>query len=461
MNLKIYLIVRIVGVGALCLAVTSGYILYQADRKSTRELSKSADSIEHQLELQRLRIDVGAETEKRFPDLAIWGEKGLPSGRCIRFSSAESKSITHLCQGESASESTPPAWFDRLYRWFFEPGRKFVRHIEYRGRNYGTVKIFDSPETEIDRAWRVVSRLMGLSMIMVTALCILVYFNIRTALLPAKEIIGHLRLMEKGNLSVRVGDFDVNEWRDTGQALNRLAERLEKSIEQRQQLTVLLMNAQETERRHLARELHDEFGQCLTGLNAVAESICRSAQDQMPELHSDGESVKAITAHMLELLQEMLSRIRPSGLDEFGLVTALNNLVGTWNTRNSGRIRFEFIVDGEIPQLPEPVPVNLYRIVQECLTNISKHSSGAHGLVCLQCGTKQVDSNTDQILQLTVADNGQGSPVNLENRDGLGLLGIRERVLLIGGTLDLEQVKSGGFSVKVTIPLANCHATTR
>lgn len=454
MNLKVFLILRIILVAGICLVVTAGYILYQSDRQSRLEIDSYANAIQRQLELQRLRIDVGAESPRRFPDLKIWAEKGLAPGRCIRYRPIKNESSANLCQGESVAEGNPPDWFYSIYRWLFDPGEILQRPIRYREHRFGTLAVSNSEEIDIGRAWQFVSRLMVFAFVMVTAVCGLVYFSIQKALLPAKEIIGVLRQMQQGELSVRVPDFAVREWQETGQALNLLAERLEISIQRRRQLMGLLMNVQENERRHLARELHDEFGQCLTGLNAVGESICRSTRNQsLTGLALEGKTVKQIAGHMLELLRDMLSRLRLSDLDQFGLEVALRNLVGTWNTRKSERVCFELVIHTDLSGLPERVSVNLYRIVQECLTNISRHSTGNLGTVCLERILSSVGSGDEWDLQLTVSDNGRWDSGASEKTDGFGLSGIQERVLLLGGALDLGQARSEGFLVRVRIPL--------
>ncbi len=280
MNLKIYLIIRIVLIAFICLLITAAYVLYQANQKSRHDVLVSAKAIDRQLELQLLRISVGAEIQERFPDMNVWSEHGFEPGRCARFVSVNGDRNNNACRGEVWADRSWPLWFGRFYRWVFNPGKTLVQQVTFRNRNYGTITVSNSIPKEIAHAWHDVAGLMSLAVVIVASVSILVFVSVSQALQPAKGIVAGLQRMENGELSLRLPNFCVSEWQSTGEAINRLAANQEKILLERKELAMKLMDVQEAERRYLVRELHDEFGQCLAGLNAVASSICETAKDE-------------------------------------------------------------------------------------------------------------------------------------------------------------------------------------
>lgn len=453
MTLKLHLIYRIVYIALICLLATTAYALYQADQKSRRSLLISTESIERQLEFQLLRIDSGLELKKRFPDLDIWSETEHEPGRCVRFVSTDGEVNRAACRGDKLSTRTWPLWFDSLYRWLFDPGQAEMRQAISRGRVHGTITVSNSVFMEIARAWNDVKGLMSLTIVTVSAVCLLVFMTVNRAFHPAQVIVAGLEQMEHGTLSFRLPAFDVFEWQCTGNAINRLAANQEKMLAEREALALKLMNVQEEERRFLARELHDEFGQCLTALNAVALSISQTAESECPNLVSEGRNVKRITRHMMETLRGMLLRLRLSDIDELGLTQGLKNLVAGWNASRGSDTRYELVIHGDFDQLPDPVPANVYRIVQECLTNASKHSFATQVTITLDRSEIPAKKDGAKHIRLSIEDNGIAEDLSFKNTTGTGLLGVRERVTALGGTLMLEQGKPSGLAVNVNIPL--------
>jgi len=262
---------------------------------------------------------------------------------------------------------------------------------------------------------------------------------------PAQIIVTGLETMRDGHLDTRLPSFDVKEWKQTSDAINQLAISQEQVIADNQQLALKLMNIQEEDHRYIARELHDEFGQCLAGINAITASINQTATTQCPELVPEIKTINPITSHMMEVLRSMLTRLRPVEIDDLGLSQSLSNLVENWNNRTNGKTTHQLTLAGNIDALPEPLPVNIYRIVQECLTNIAKHADASHADVIINyCPEKNV--------HLEISDNGIATVDDFDNTLGVGLLGIRERVMALGGQLILSPRPSGGLTINITIP---------
>jgi len=286
---------------------------------------------------------------------------------------------------------------------------------------------------------------LGLAAMTVLAVCLLVYLSISRALRPAGIIVAGLESMENGNLAYRLPPFELIEWQRTAKAINQLAASQQQLLAERQKLAVKLINLQEEERRYLARELHDEFGQCLAAINAVAASIAQTAEQLCPALVGEADHISRITQHMMASVRELLRRLRPAELDELGLAAGLNSLVSGWNMRSGGKIHYQLSIIGDCAVLPEPVTVTLFRITQECLTNIAKHSMATNAKVTLAITTNAV--------ALTVEDDGIATGLPFAEASGIGLLGIRERVTALNGQLTLAIAQPHGLIVEAWLPI--------
>lgn len=276
------------------------------------------------------------------------------------------------------------------------------------------------------------------------------------ALHPAQVIVAGLEKMEKDELSFRLPTFELEEWQRTGKAINQLAASLEQLLSERKKLALKLMNIQEEERRYLARELHDEFGQCLAAINAVAASISQTAENECPELVPEGKKISGIVHHMMESLRGLLLRLRPSDIDELSLTASLKSLVAGWNASSGGKTHYNLAVHGDLDRLPEPIPVTIFRIVQECLTNVSKHSFANNAKVTLRTVSENSSITT---IELIIEDDGKATNLPFEDSPGIGLLGIRERVTALGGRLTLKTGNPCGLAVHVRLPVQSLSGT--
>lgn len=446
MNLKIHLLSRIVLIAVACLAVTAAYVLYQTNRQARLQAVITADSLNKQLGMQLWRIHAGfGEVQQRFPDFDLWKQTGSAPGLCVRFLSIAEEPVRSLCNGSNVSIQTWPDGFERLYHLTFNPGRDVARQITFNGRHYGSLIITPSAEMEIAYAWDNIRNLMGLSAVTVPAICILVYIGISHVLRPAQIIVAGLTQMQKGDLSVRLPDFDVAEWQRTATAINQLAATQEQLLAERSKLAVRLMTIQEEERRYLARELHDELGQCLAAISAVAASITQTAEQDCPALVPEAQHISQISRHIMASVRGLLLRLRPFEIDELGLADGLKSLAARWNLHGGGKTHYRLVIDGDCQQLPEPLPVTVFRIVQECLTNAAKHSDAANVNITLKTAADSV--------MLTIADDGITAQLPFAEHAGIGLLGIRERVTALAGQMKLAIAQPHGLMIQIRLPI--------
>lgn len=444
MNLQFHLLSRITVVALMCLLATAATVLHHSGRQARQATQITAESLGKQLELQLLRINAGFGQANQFPDFDLWKQTGSVPGICVRFVSTDNAARS-LCNGAKLSGLNWPDSFETFYRRFLNPGFEITRAITFNGRVYGSLTVTPSAEMEIAQAWENIRSLLGLSAITVLAVCLLVYLSISRALQPARIIIAGLESMEKGNLSYRLPAFELIEWQRTATAINQLAVSQQQLLAERHKLAVKLINLQEEERRFLARELHDEFGQCLAAINAVAASIAQTAEQLCPALVGEADHISRITQHMMASVRELLRRLRPAELDELGFSAGLNSLISGWNTRSGGKIHYHLSITGDCALLPEPMTVTLFRITQECLTNIAKHSAAANAKVILEITTDAVT--------LTVKDDGIATELPFTEGQGIGLLGIRERVTALYGRLTLAIAQPHGLIIEAWLPI--------
>ena len=245
-------------------------------------------------------------------------------------------------------------------------------------------------------------------------------------------------------------------WDITDRKRAEAAADLERRIRERDALRRELTDAEEAERRRLARELHDQLGQQLTGLAlglADAERLARAdeaiPQDDLSALLQRLERLKGLAREMTAAARYVALELRPPELDDMGFEDALRTYAGEWSVRFG--VAAETVIIGETRLvLPPDASSALYRIAQEALTNVAKHARATAVSVILEKAHDQA--------RLIVEDNGRGFQVDASTQRArrerrLGLAGIRERAALLGGSVKLESSPRRGTSLFVTLPL--------
>jgi signal transduction histidine kinase len=204
---------------------------------------------------------------------------------------------------------------------------------------------------------------------------------------------------------------------------------------------------QEDERRRVARELHDELGQHLNAIKIDAVAIREAAAGKLPEAHSAAIGIIGVADHLHVLIRDMVRSLRPAGLDELGLPAALEHYVEAWRAR-SGQVAVDLHLGGDVEALGEVLNITIYRLIQESLTNISRHAHARNVEIYVECEDDREGSH----VAVTVADDGKGCP-HVWSSDGLGLIGLRERVEALGGRMALLSEAGRGFRLSATLPI--------
>jgi two-component system sensor histidine kinase UhpB len=225
--------------------------------------------------------------------------------------------------------------------------------------------------------------------------------------------------------------------------------KLAETLTENQRLALKYVDMQEHERKTLARDLHDELGQYVNAIKLDAVSIREAAADR-PEISETARAVIVNVDRVYEVLRGLIRQLRPVGLDELGLVAALENCVNEWRARLPAA-QIEMACGPELDALAESRALVLFRLVQEALNNVARHSSATK--VKIQVGR----AASAQGIDISIADDGIGADLGAR-KNGLGLIGMRERVAALGGSIAIVSASGGaGFEVRAFLPLEDAH----
>jgi two-component system CheB/CheR fusion protein len=259
---------------------------------------------------------------------------------------------------------------------------------------------------------------------------------------------------------------DIQELKDVQDALwhahdemeQRVTERtgeLARITAQREQLLERVVNVQEDERRRISRDLHDMLGQQLTALLMGLQTLPKSPEPGpgLPSYPEHVEKLRSLTRDLIQQTQRLAWEVRPATLDNLGLRAALRQFVEEWSEQYGTTAHIVESNTEEMERLPEQVETALYRVVQEALTNVQRHAGASQVSVLLE-------KSTDMIAAI-IEDNGKGFDIEKDERgqerstaERLGLLGMAERMELVGGTLTIESSPGKGTTVYARVPSA-------
>ena len=264
-------------------------------------------------------------------------------------------------------------------------------------------------------------------------------FLLRQALSPLERLAQRMELVDLLRPGQRLEVLRSDEISRVVAAFNRMLDRLES---ERRESGRRVLAAQEAERIGIARDLHDEVGQVLTGVLLHLDSIGERAPGQRDEIDEAKQSVR----RALDEVRRISSELRPEMLEHLGLVSALTELTATFDRVSGVRVERQF--DPSLPELEPDAELAVYRIAQESLTNVARHAGATRVTVFLEGG---VDS-----LVLRVVDDGRGFAGEPEEHGGLRSM--RERSLLIGGALAIKHATPSGVEVRLEVPAARVPA---
>lgn len=337
------------------------------------------------------------------------------------------------------SGKPPPSWFVRAMDVTSTELRETRRRMFVGGRFVGELVITPDPSYEIAEIWddtMGVLALVGAFFIVVNGM---VYWAVSRALRPVGDITAALTQLENGNLGARLPAFRLPELAAIGQKFNGMAQKLQQSTAHNQGLARQLIQLQEDERKSLARDLHDEIGQSLTAIHADASAI--AARAEHPATLASAQAIVRVARGVMDMVHQMLDKLRPDTLDKLGLEAALQDLQTDWQRRNAG-VQSELQISGSLHGLDEHVAITAYRVVQEGLTNVTRHA----GATRVSIGVIR----EGQVLAVLLEDDGRGFDIGATG--GYGLVGMQERIEGLGGEFELDSKPGAGACITARLP---------
>lgn len=449
MSLRVRLNILITLCFALVLLFGSVFVVNNARHAVHEELTSTANLTIQLIEVALALADNGpAQLPPELLDriVGLGGTRHLDveiyhGGRAI-----QDRHVAH--QGGGSADA--PAWFAGLVG---QSPIEFRRVLSFPDRPAIEIVVRADPSDEIGEAWNEVGSVLGLLVLFIVLANLLVYFTIGRWLAPVAAILKALDGIEQGDYRLRLPRFPLPELSRISEKFNHMAEVLLRSREENRALTQRSLAIQERERRNLAHELHDELGQSISAVKAVAVSM--SQQSDTRTIGDNAAAIVSISNHMYDVARQMMRRLRPVVLDELGLIAALQEMVDDWNARH-GEVFCRFRHSGDLDGLGEEINIGLYRIVQESLTNISKHAGATEVDIRLAAG-QVMDGTARRIVELKIRDDGLGFDPE-QTRFGLGLLGMRERVEAMRGKFSLVTKPGQGVSISLSIPVNGSEA---
>ena len=318
--------------------------------------------------------------------------------------------------------------------------------------NDGVITVTPDPSRAILDGWDELTELMisGLFALLITN--IVGFFFIGRWVKPFETIKEAIQALEKGNHQIRLDNLHGKEASSIGNAFNKMVGSVNETIlakEEKAKAEALLSSQKqfahqlqthiENERKDLARELHDELGQSLTAIRAIASSIDKQAKDN-PQLQQSTQLLVQAAGETYDGMLRLIPKLRPIAIDQLGLEGALLDMFNRLKTTNSN---MQFSLNVNFSKKSEDVELAIYRVAQEATNNALKHAKPSQIEVNL-------DETSDSII-LAIKNNGQ-SPNQLSNTGHFGIEGMQERAHYLGGELSFEIPPSGGLIVQLKIP---------
>jgi signal transduction histidine kinase len=455
MRLVLQLIARLLVVVALCLAAATIWATFDAYRSIDRATAASAERVSSALQALYWRelLLRSSRTSEHLLPVPEWRTvetmKLISPGVCIQFE-PKTDFEKPLCGQSEGIGRAPPRWFATSVQALLGNHATVAQTISARTTTAGTVAAVADPDAAIRLAWQHILDNIDVALLMAAAIALLASLAIAHTLAPARTIAVALQRMAEGRYRTPLPRFRSMELAIIGRAVSDLGERLAQATEQRAILTQRLLEIRDDERRALARDLHDEFGQNLTAILAFANTIeTASAGDHDKSgIAQDARQISQAALRIMACLRDTLNRLRHPPVEELGFAASLTSLVEGWRSENASRPTVRLNVEGDLTDVTGTVAATAYRVAQECLTNALRHSAAREISLRIERRTGEEDA-----LLICIEDDGGGDVASVAQSTGFGLTGIRERIAEVGGSLSIARA-TRGLSVAATIPIA-------
>jgi two-component system sensor histidine kinase UhpB len=352
--------------------------------------------------------------------------------------------------GDDGEPSAVPAWFVAL----IHPEKTAVNvPISLHGKPQSLV-ITSHPDDEMAEIWDGITTQLEVGSAIVVALLLITMMVVSRALAPLDALSQAMTNIEAGGYDTRVKPAGSPELAAICARLNHLAATLGDAVEEKRRLAEVAVSLQDAERKEIARELHDEFGPYLFALRAHASSLVRTANAREPDtdaLRKHGDAILEQINALQQFNRRVLEKLRPVGLAELGLREALGALLRLWGESHP-EVAIETTIAHSLGETSETAQLTIYRIIQEALTNVFRHAGATRVAISVTPAPSRRHRSAapdTEAIAVGVRDNGAGLPA--DHKQGLGIIGMRERVLALGGTMTVASTPNG-VTVEALVP---------
>lgn len=410
----------------IALGITVYAMLQQASKDINREVLSSV-SFTHQL------LTSATHDDELLADLLTGGVRHV---RVDLISSDELISKGPGSDTPVERDSEVPLWFYGLI-----PG---VEHLEdkqyFRYLSNGDVlRLQANSSDEVEEVWESIQNIVLLFLLSGLLSNCAIYVGVRLGLRPVAHFLEAIESIKQGRYEARLQKYKTKEINELSWHFNMMAQELELAEQSNKNLTRQLMQVQEQERAHLARELHDDIGQFLTGIQAQAYLVGQSI-DKPDVVKPVTQQIVANCEAVQNSFRQLIKDLHPVILEELGLQEAIGHLVDNWRQQHDISAQLE--IENPLPNFNDNSSTHIYRIVQESLNNIAKHAHAQQVLINIGVDHGQ--------LILSLSDDGVGLSGSSQ---GLGLRSMRERAACLGGEFKVSS-PGKGVVVTVTVPLS-------
>ncbi len=445
MSLQLKLNLLITSLLLMLLSVSAYFIVENAREDVKAEVESTSNLVLHLLdaEIVHYTSDFGWINHEIDGKMSIFKLKTLGNIRHLKIDFYDARGRLRESNRDNLvgkEFAGPPSWFVKAMDMSTIGVAEKRKNVVLNGRFLGDLVVTPDPSYEIAEVWDDTIGLLTLVGVFFVLMNLLAYWAVRYTFKPVHQIISALTAIEQGLFGSRLPDFKQVELQEIGMKFNAMADTLQQSTENNHRLTQQIISLQEDERKSLARDIHDEIGQYLTAIHVDASAILSAKK--IASAKQSAIAISNVTRQMMDMVHELLQRLRPRVLDELGLGLALSEHIHHWRQRNRS-VSIIQNVSQHLGILDEAVAITAYRVVQECLTNVTKHAQARRLTINVSADTKY--------LFIEIEDDGIGfDKTQVTHR--YGLAGMRERVQGLLGEMEIDSAPVGGTRVKIILP---------
>lgn len=435
MSLRHQIIYRIL-ISSICMLLLGGAIaIWQARKSVDKEIEASI-----KLALQLITLGMAdAPVFQQADDLSHFRILQQTRHLSIQLQKPDGQLIHFAGDNQPTNpDQMPPNWFIHLVQRNYP---KVEHQLKTNDGKVVNLIIQAQPLDEITEVWQE-SVAFFLSILVLTILTfVTVNLVFKKSLKSIAVIVDALRGIENGEYQHTLPAFAVEEFDHIAKAINHLMGELEKTRLENRALTQHSLAIQEEERQRLSQELHDEFGQSLTAIKVMAVT----ASHEKADTSKISAAIKDICDHLMTVVRSMMQQLHPLVLTELGLKATLEDMVYHWSERHP-QLDLTIHCTNEVHSIDKVITIQLFRVIQECLTNVIRHAQAEHVSIDLAL------LDNPSRLELKIEDDGQGCDLDTIN-SGFGLLGMKERIKSLNGEIIFHSSPEEGMCISAWVPL--------